>query len=184
LKFKVDENLPTEYAPILREAGFEADTVSDEKLSGAGDSVLSERCRAEDRVLMTLDLDFANVQAYPPKSHPGIVVFRSKSQDKPTLVALLKRLVPALLQFSPKHQLWIVEPDRIRYREEQYSGSNDLNTDKGEVGGSSPPRPTIQITSKYASILTFPLFGALPKKPFCQPFVNFTIGRMALHSGR
>src|SRR5260370_38978150 len=110
--------LPTEYAPILREAGFEADTVSDEKLSGAGDSVLSERCRAEDRVLMTLDLDFANVQAYPPKSHPGIVVFRSKSQDKPTLVALLKRLLPALLQFSPKHQLWIVEPDRIRYREE------------------------------------------------------------------
>jgi predicted nuclease of predicted toxin-antitoxin system len=101
LKFKVDENLPTEYASILREAGFEADTVSDEKLSGAGDSVLSERCRAEDRVLMTLDVDFANVQAYPPKSHPGIVVFRSKSQDKPTLVALLKRLVPALLP-SPK----------------------------------------------------------------------------------
>jgi len=31
---------------------------------------------------------------------------------------ILKRLVPALLQFSPKHQLWIVEPDRIRYREE------------------------------------------------------------------
>ena len=118
MKFKVDENLPTEYAPILREAGFEADTVSDENLSGAGDSVLSERCRAEDRVLMTLDLGFANVQAYPPKSHPGIVVFRSKSQDKPTLVALLKQLVPALLQLSPKHQLWIVEPDRIRYREE------------------------------------------------------------------
>jgi predicted nuclease of predicted toxin-antitoxin system len=82
LKFKIDENLPTEYAPILREAGFEADTVSDEKLSGAGDSVLSE-C-----VLMTLDLDFANVQAYPPKSHPGIVVFRSKSQDKPRLLLL------------------------------------------------------------------------------------------------
>src|SRR5258708_940861 len=32
--------------------------------------------------------------------------------------------------------------------------------DKGEVGGSSPPRPT----SKYASILTFPLFGDLPQK--------------------
>jgi predicted nuclease of predicted toxin-antitoxin system len=63
LKFKVDENLPTEYPSILRGAGFEADTVSDEKLPGAIDSVLSERCRTEDRVLMTLDLDFANVQA-------------------------------------------------------------------------------------------------------------------------
>ena len=69
MKFKADENLPTEYTSILRGAGFEADTISDEKLSGASDSVLSERCRTEDRVLMTLDLDFANVQAYPPKSH-------------------------------------------------------------------------------------------------------------------
>jgi len=117
LKFKVDENLPTEYTSILRGAGFEADTVSDENLSGASDSVLSERCCTEDRVLMTLDLDFANVRAYPPKSHPGIVVLRSKSQDKPRFVALLKRR-PVLLQLSPKHQLWIVEPDRIRYREE------------------------------------------------------------------
>src|SRR3984893_17741095 len=43
-------------------------------------------------------------------------------------------------------------------------GGGDLNTDKGEVGGSSPPRPTIQITSKYAVILTFPLFGDLPQQ--------------------
>ena len=69
-------------------------------------------------VLMTLDLDFANVQADPPKSHPGIVVFRPESQDKPTLVALLKRLVLVSMQLSPKHQLWTVEPDCIPYREE------------------------------------------------------------------
>ncbi len=36
--------------------------------------------------------------------------------------------------------------------------------DKGEVGGSSPPRPTIQIISKHAVILTFPLFRDLPQK--------------------
>src|SRR5882672_7477101 len=29
-----------------------------------------------------------------------------------------------------------------------------------------------------------PLSGLSLKKPFCQPFVNFTIGRMAVHSGR
>jgi hypothetical protein len=38
-------------------------------VDGDNGSVLSERCRTEDRVLMTLDLDFANVQAYHPKSH-------------------------------------------------------------------------------------------------------------------
>jgi hypothetical protein len=30
--------------------------------------------------------------------------------------------------------------------------TNDRNTDKGEVGGSSPPRPTIQINAKTPMI--------------------------------
>ena len=63
MKFKIDENLPAECALIFREAGFEAATVAEQKLSGADDSVLFERCRAESRVLVTLDLDFANVQS-------------------------------------------------------------------------------------------------------------------------
>jgi len=45
-----------------------------------------------------------------------------------------------------------------------YWTNNDRNTDKGEVGGSNPPRPTIQITSKYAAILTFPLSGNIRQK--------------------
>jgi hypothetical protein len=45
-----------------------------------------------------------------------------------------------------------------------YTYSTIKAPDKGAVGGSSPPRPTIQITSKYAAILTFPLFGDLPQK--------------------
>ena len=77
MKFKVDENLPTEYATILRRAGFEADTVADENLSGADDAIVFVRCQTESRILMTLDLDFANVQAYPPKSHFGVIAFRS-----------------------------------------------------------------------------------------------------------
>jgi hypothetical protein len=68
LKFKVDENLPTEYASVLRGAGFEADTVSDEKLSGASDSVLSERCRKEDRVLIdNVGLGFRECPSIPSK---------------------------------------------------------------------------------------------------------------------
>jgi hypothetical protein len=46
----------------------------------------------------------------------------------------------------------------------RFSESTAKAPDKGEVGGSSPPRPTIQITSKYAAILTLPLFGDLPQK--------------------
>jgi predicted nuclease of predicted toxin-antitoxin system len=118
LKFKVDENLPTEHAAMLQDAGHEADTVADQKLTGSDDSVLFERCQAEGRILLTLDLDFGNVRAYPPKSHFGIVVFRSRTQDKPTLVALLKRLLPVFGNRTHTQQLWFVENDRVRYRED------------------------------------------------------------------
>ena len=45
-----------------------------------------------------------------------------------------------------------------------YAYSTIKAPDKGEVGGSSLPRPTIQITSKYAAILTFCLSSDLPLK--------------------
>ena len=164
MKFKVDENLPTEYASILRGAGFEADAVSDEELSGAGDSVLSERCRAEDRVTMTLDLDFANVQAYPPKSHPGIVLFRSNSQDRPTLVALLKRSSPRC--FNSRQSISCGLSSRTA-SDIAKNGTQEPTTSiliRARSVGSSPPRPTIQIASKYAAILTFYLRGNISQK--------------------
>lgn len=41
MKFKIDENLPAEAAEILRDAGFVADTVGDEDLSGADDETIA-----------------------------------------------------------------------------------------------------------------------------------------------
>jgi hypothetical protein len=87
LKFKIDENLPSEFARILQGAGFEADTVADENLSGAPDAVLAQHARVNHRVLITLDMDFANIQSYPPVTHAGIVVFRPHSQDNAGLAA-------------------------------------------------------------------------------------------------
>jgi predicted nuclease of predicted toxin-antitoxin system len=70
--------LPSNCGDILRGGGFEADTVADERLTGAEDSTIAGRCRAEGRVLLTLDLDFTNIQAYPPVGYAGIIVLRSK----------------------------------------------------------------------------------------------------------
>lgn len=118
MKFKVDENLPLQCASCLRDAGHDAETAGSEKLSGANDAQLFERCQTESRVLITLDLDFANVYAYPPGSSAGIVVLRPGVPDTQTILSLLKRLIPVMVRKAPQRQLWIVEPDRIRYRED------------------------------------------------------------------
>lgn len=64
MKLKIDENLPAECAEVLRRAGLEADTVADEGLTGVEDSTLAAKSRLEGRVLVTLDLDSANIRAY------------------------------------------------------------------------------------------------------------------------
>jgi hypothetical protein len=47
-------------------------------LSGAEDATIAVRCRTEGRILITLDLDFANIRAYPPAEYAGIIILRSK----------------------------------------------------------------------------------------------------------
>jgi predicted nuclease of predicted toxin-antitoxin system len=116
LKIKIDENLPTESADVFRAAGFDAHTVGEEALSGVDDPMLAQRARAEGRVLVTLDLGFANVQNYDPGVHAGIVVLRLKRQDKYTILGLMHRIALALANREPDGELWIVELDRIRFR--------------------------------------------------------------------
>ena len=91
MKLKIDENLPVECATLLRKAGFEADTVFDQNLAGADDLSVVRRSRDDDRVLITLDMDFSNIQAYPPSEHAGIIVLRPKRQDKRLLLRLIER---------------------------------------------------------------------------------------------
>ena len=116
MKFKTDENLPVEAAATLRDSGFDAETVWDEHLSGRDDETIAARVRGEGRVLLTLDLDFANIGAYPPDQDPGIIVLRLKTQDKPTVIEYVRRIAVAVKRRNPAGELWIVEADRIRFR--------------------------------------------------------------------
>ena len=68
----------------LQEAGFDAETVWDEAMSGA---IVSDRAPRESQVLVTLDLDFANIRAYPRGRYAGIIVLRLNRQDKAAIVS-------------------------------------------------------------------------------------------------
>ena len=117
MKFKLDENLPFQLKDLLTEAGHEAATVLDQGMGGATDSDVLSVCIAEDRVLVTQDIDFADLRLYPPGDHPGIVVFRLTNQARGTVLRIGERLTDTLVGMSPRGQLWIVEDSRIRVRD-------------------------------------------------------------------
>jgi predicted nuclease of predicted toxin-antitoxin system len=116
MRAKLDENLPVEAAELLRTAGWECETVYDEGLAGADDPIVAARCQVEARVLFTLDLDFADIRAYPPSDYVGIVVLRPVEPSRREALALVSRVLPVLSADWAEHRLWIVEPSRVRVR--------------------------------------------------------------------
>jgi predicted nuclease of predicted toxin-antitoxin system len=118
MRFKLDENLPVEAAEVFRGAGYVGDTVGDEQLSGRPDPDLAAVCQREQRVLITLDLDFADIRVYPPGQYSGLIVMRPHSQGKPHVLALCNRLLPTLRQETVEKTLWIVDETGIRIRGE------------------------------------------------------------------
>jgi predicted nuclease of predicted toxin-antitoxin system len=116
MRAKLDENLPVEAAELLRTAGWECDTVYNEGLAGLDDPIVAARCQAEARVLFTLDLDFADIRAYPPSEYVGIVVLRPVEPSRRQALELVSRVLPVLIAEWTEHRLWIVEPARVRVR--------------------------------------------------------------------
>jgi predicted nuclease of predicted toxin-antitoxin system len=115
MKFKLDENLGSRAAELITQSGHDVETVSQERLNGAIDEALFAICRAEHRVLITLDLDFADVLRFPPARSPGIVVLRPPHTASLTLLrALVRELLTALQTETIEGRLWVVEAGRIR----------------------------------------------------------------------
>jgi predicted nuclease of predicted toxin-antitoxin system len=116
MRIKVDENLPVEVADLFRQAEHDAVTVGEQQHSGFADSNLASVLRQEQRALVTLDMGFADVRAYPPKEYAGLIVLRLRRQDKPYVLDVVRRLVSVMAAETPAGQLWIVGEHRIRAR--------------------------------------------------------------------
>lgn len=117
LRFKLDENLPGEAERLLRSYGHDVETALAEHLGGAADPELLAACQAERRVLVTLDLDFSDIRAYPPATHRGIWVLRPVRQTSGQILELLRGAAKLLAAESTERRLWIVEKERVRIRE-------------------------------------------------------------------
>jgi len=116
LAFKVDENLPIDATQILQAAGFDAMSVHDQGMVGSCDATIANVCQSEKRVIVTLDLDFADIRVYPPESYFGLIILRLDHQDKSHVIEVFEKLLPKLNETELVGKLWIVTEQTIRIR--------------------------------------------------------------------
>lgn len=126
MRLKLDENLGLWVVARLRDAGHDVMSVADQRLTGATDERLFDVCRSEQRVMVTLDLDFGDPRRFDTTGTAGVVVLRVPSRPGRAHIELVvSQLVEALAGADPAGRLWIVEPGRVR----QYQAPTELPDD-------------------------------------------------------
>lgn len=116
VKIKLDENLSRHLKTPLSQIGLDTSTALEEGLLGKTDVDVGAAAKQEDRIVLTLDLDFADLRRFPPGSHPGIVLFRPRSMGPLAVNEFVMKFIQQTELARLAKCLVIVEPHRIRVR--------------------------------------------------------------------
>jgi len=109
-------------AAALRVEGHDARTVVEEGFRGHSDREIAEVCCQEQRAIITLDVDFADIREYPPENYPGLVVLRVASQARAHVLLVVSQAFELFEQQPLAGHLWIVSESGVRIRPGKPSG--------------------------------------------------------------
>ena len=119
MKFVLDANMPRSAKSVFAEAD-DVVHVRDIGLGNASDADILKYALSEQAIVVTRDMDFANIVLHPIASHEGAVVLRVPQSF--TVVQITEFLKWFLAEIGDKIQLQktliIVEPNRFRIRKQ------------------------------------------------------------------
>jgi predicted nuclease of predicted toxin-antitoxin system len=115
----VDENLPSQVAPLIRDLGHDAVDIREIGMRGASDTEIAAYARAHKLCMIRADRDFANIRNYSPREYSGIVVFDIPPRaTTPTILRLIHDfLSQSDLIDDLTGRLAIVAFGRVRFRQ-------------------------------------------------------------------
>ena len=113
---KVDEDLPLEAARLLCTRGYDASTVLEQGMGGWKDAEIWKAVQREQRFLITADKGFADVRAFPPGSHSGVLLLRPREDGIQPLLELLDAVLRSYNLDTLAGAVTVATPRGIRVR--------------------------------------------------------------------
>ncbi len=116
MRLLADLHISPRTVAFLRGLGHDIVRADDQLPRTAADAAIIEAARAENRVVLTQDLDFSALIAVKGDSRPSLISLRLSSSQIEHVNEVLGRVLPAVEEDVMRGMIICVEDDRIRRR--------------------------------------------------------------------
>jgi predicted nuclease of predicted toxin-antitoxin system len=116
MRFLVDMNLAIEVAVWLRAQGHDAVHLRELGLQELDDQAVLAKAIAERRVVLTFDLDFADIATAAAEARVAVVLFRLRAAQTTRIIDRLREVLKPAVRALEKGAVVIVEEGRVRIR--------------------------------------------------------------------
>jgi len=109
----------------LRLMGYEAVHLVEERLERLPDAEICIKAKAENRIILTFDLDFAELLALSGDDLPSVVLFRLKNAHPNIVLEKLLSVLPVCAPALESGAIVTIQDNRYRLRRLPIQGSDE-----------------------------------------------------------
>lgn len=117
MKFLADMGVSQTVVQSLRESGYDCIHLRDESLQRLPDIEIVEKAKQENRIILTFDLDFANLIAESNTNLPSVIIFRLKNTVPQFVSSRLLNLISEFAEQLNSGAIVTIEDARFRVRQ-------------------------------------------------------------------
>jgi len=116
MRFLADMGVAIRVVEWLRDQGYDARHLREEELQRLPDDQIFRKAVAEDRVVLTFDLDFGEIVAFSGRQNVSVVLFRLQNTRAPHVIDRLSVVLQEALSALEQGAVVVVEESRFRIR--------------------------------------------------------------------
>lgn len=116
MRFLADMGVSVRIVAWLRSEGHDAIHLREEGLQRLPNGAIFEKAAAEERILLTFDLDFGEILALSGKQQVSVVLFRLRDARGAQQIERMRRALAESSEALRKGAVVVVEDGRLRVR--------------------------------------------------------------------
>ena len=116
MRFLVDVGVSLSTVKVLREEGHDAVHLREQGLQRLPDEKILEKAKQENRIVLTFDLDFANLLVLGMAQSPSVMIFRLNDETPASVIPRMLSVIQERRQELEEGAIIMVEDSRYRLR--------------------------------------------------------------------